>query len=157
MKKTNAMRLLDKSGISYDQVEYDPDDGLSGLEVARSTGEDPRAVFKTLVTESNTGDNYVFVIPSTEELDLKKAAKLTNYKKMDMLAHKKLFGLTGYVHGGCSPLAMKKELPTFIDSSAESKPYIYVSGGKRVLQIKINPKALKDMCKAEFENVRKES
>lgn len=154
MNKTNAMRLLDKADVSYDHIEYDPDDGLSGLEVAKSTGEDPYSVFKTLVTESNTGENYVFVIPSTSELDLKKAAKLTNSKKIDMLAQKKLLALTGYVHGGCSPLAMKKKLKTYIDNSAKDKPFIYVSGGKRGLQIKVNPDDLKNICEAEFEDVK---
>lgn len=142
MKKTNAMRLLDAAGVSYEEFEYDTSKGISGTDVAKTLNEDEREVFKTLVTESNKGEHYVFIVPVAKELDLKKAAKAAGAKKIDMLRQKDLLPLTGYVHGGCSPIGMKTKLPTFIDQSAMDEEKIYVSGGKIGLQIKISPSDL---------------
>lgn len=139
MKKTNAMRLLDAAGVKYEEFEYDASLGISGTDVARTLNEDERMVFKTLVTETNKGEHFVFIVPVSMELDLKKAAKAAGAKKIDMLKQKDLLPLTGYVHGGCSPIGMKTKLKTFIDASAMDQEYIYVSGGKVGLQIKISP------------------
>lgn len=139
MKKTNAMRLLDAAGVKYEEFEYDASLGISGTDVARTLNEDERIVFKTLVTETNKGEHFVFIVPVAMELDLKKAAKAAGAKKIDMLKQKDLLPLTGYVHGGCSPIGMKTRLGTFIDASAMDQEYIYVSGGKIGLQIKLSP------------------
>ena len=139
MKKTNAMRLLDAAGVQYEEFEYDANLGISGTDVARTLNEDERMVFKTLVTETNKGEHFVFIVPVAMELDLKKAAKAAGAKKVDMLKQRDLLPLTGYVHGGCSPIGMKTKLKTFIDASAMDKEYIYVSGGKVGLQIKLSP------------------
>lgn len=142
MKKTNAMRLLDAAGVKYEEFEYDASLGISGTDVARTLNEDVNMVFKTLVTETNKGEHFVFIVPVAMELDLKKAAKAAGAKKVDMLKQKDLLPLTGYVHGGCSPIGMKTKLKTFIDASAMDKEYIYVSGGKVGLQIKLSPEDL---------------
>lgn len=142
MKKTNAMRLLEAAGVDYEEFEYDASLGISGTDVARTLNEDERMVFKTLVTETNKGEHFVFIVPVAMELDLKKAAKAAGTKKVDMLKQRDLLPLTGYVHGGCSPIGMKTKLKTFIDVSAMDKEYIYVSGGKVGLQIKLSPKDL---------------
>lgn len=139
MKKTNAMRLIEASGVKYEEFEYDASLGISGVDVAHTLNEDERMVFKTLVTETNKGEHFVFIVPVAMELDLKKAAKAAGAKKVDMLKQKDLLPLTGYVHGGCSPIGMKTKLKTFIDASAMDNEYIYVSGGKIGLQIKISP------------------
>lgn len=142
MKKTNAMRLLDAAGVKYEEFEYDASLGISGTDVARTLNEDVNMVFKTLVTETNKGEHFVFIVPVAMELDLKKAAKAAGAKKVDMLKQRDLLPLTGYVHGGCSPIGMKTKLKTFIDASAMDKEYIYVSGGKVGLQIKLSPEDL---------------
>ncbi len=142
MKKTNAMRLLEAAGVDYEEFEYDASLGISGTDVAHTLNEDERMVFKTLVTETNKGEHFVFIVPVAMELDLKKAAKAAGTKKVDMLKQRDLLPLTGYVHGGCSPIGMKTKLKTFIDVSAMDKEYIYVSGGKVGLQIKLSPKDL---------------
>lgn len=142
MKKTNAMRLIEAAGVDYEEFEYDASLGISGTDVARTLNEDVKMVFKTLVTETNKGEHFVFIVPVAMELDLKKAAKAAGAKKIDMLKQKDLLPLTGYVHGGCSPIGMKTKLKTFIDASAMDKEYIYVSGGKVGLQIKLSPEDL---------------
>ena len=142
MKKTNAMRLVEAAGVDYEEFEYDASLGISGTDVARTLNEDERMVFKTLVTETNKGEHFVFIVPVAMELDLKKAAKASGAKKVDMLKQRDLLPLTGYVHGGCSPIGMKTKLKTFIDASAMDKKYIYVSGGKVGLQIKLSPEDL---------------
>lgn len=139
MKKTNAMRLVEAAGVDYEEFEYDASLGISGTDVARTLNEDERMVFKTLVTETNKGEHFVFIVPVAMELDLKKAAKAAGAKKVDMLKQRDLLPLTGYVHGGCSPIGMKTKLKTFIDASAMNNEYIYVSGGKVGLQIKLSP------------------
>ncbi|MFR7871639.1 MAG: Cys-tRNA(Pro) deacylase [Fenollaria timonensis] len=142
MKKTNAMRLVEAAGVDYEEFEYDASLGISGTDVARTLNEDVKMVFKTLVTETNKGEHFVFIVPVAMELDLKKAAKAAGAKKVDMLKQRDLLPLTGYVHGGCSPIGMKTKLKTFIDASAMDKEYIYVSGGKIGLQIKLSPEDL---------------
>jgi Cys-tRNA(Pro)/Cys-tRNA(Cys) deacylase len=151
MTKTNAMRLLDSAGIAYSTREYDVTDGeLSGVAVAAKIGRDPGRVFKTLVTEGkNTGLN-VFVIPSDCELDLKKAALAAGDKYIEMIKARELEPKTGYVHGGCSPVGMKKQLPTFLDESASFYETIYVSGGRVGLQLEIDPQDLARITSAKL-------
>lgn len=156
MKKTNAMRILESENIDFEIIEYSTKDGIGGVDVAEKLGEDKDRVFKTLVTESKEGENFVFVVPVSSELDLKKAAKASGTKKVEMIPQKKLLPLTGYVHGGCSPLGMKKEFKTFIDSSAENLDFFYVSGGKVGMQIKLNPKELVNLIDGEFADIKKE-
>ena len=156
MKKTNAMRILESENIDFEIIEYSTKDGIGGVDVAEKLGEDKDRVFKTLVTESKEGENFVFVVPVSSELDLKKAAKASDSKKVEMIPQKKLLPLTGYVHGGCSPVGMKKEFKTFIDSSAEGFDFFYVSGGKVGMQIKLNPKELLNLIDGEFADIKKE-
>lgn len=156
MKKTNAMRILESENIDFEIIEYSTKDGIGGVDVAEKLGEDKDRVFKTLVTESKEGENFVFVVPVSSELDLKKAAKASESKKVEMIPQKKLLPLTGYVHGGCSPVGMKKEFKTFIDSSAENLDFFYVSGGKVGMQIKLNPKELVNLIDGEFTDIKKE-
>lgn len=156
MKKTNAMRILDSSKLEYEIKEYSEKDGISGLEVANNLNEDPNTVFKTLVTYGKD-ENYVFAVPVVSELDLKKAAVSSKEKKIEMLPQKELFKKTGYVHGGCSPIGMKKQFQTFIDKSALDREYIYISGGKICMQIKIKPQELAELIDAKFVDITKES
>ncbi|MDU1643458.1 MAG: Cys-tRNA(Pro) deacylase [Peptoniphilus harei] len=156
MKKTNAMRILESENIDFEIIEYSTKDGIGGVDVAEKLGEDKDRVFKTLVTESKERENFVFVVPVSSELDLKKAAKASGSKKIEMIPQKKLLPLTGYVHGGCSPVGMKKEFKTFIDSSAENLDFFYVSGGKVGMQIKLNPKELVNLIDGEFADIKKE-
>lgn len=137
LEKTNAMRSLDQKKIPYIVHYYDQEVAVSGVEVANILNEDVTHVFKTLVTVGKSRKNYVFVIPVELELDLKKAAKAANEKSIEMLKSKELLGLTGYVHGGCSPIGMKKLFKTFIDPSAFNYKTIFISGGKRGIQIEI--------------------
>lgn len=156
MKKTNAMRILDSSKLEYEIKEYLEKDGISGLEVANNLNEDPNTVFKTLVTYGKD-ENYVFAVPVVSELDLKKAAVSSKEKKIEMLPQKELFKKTGYVHGGCSPIGMKKQFQTFIDKSALDREYIYISGGKIGMQIKIKSQELAELIDAKFVDITKES
>ena len=135
MVKTNAMRILEKQGADYSVHSYDGG-ALSGVEVARSLGEDVDRVYKTLVTVGSPRKYYVFVIPAAAELDLKKAAKAAGEKAVEMLPQKELFPLTGYIHGGCSPLGMKKPFPTFFHRDAQDKA-IFVSAGKVGMQVEV--------------------
>ena len=145
MIKTNAMRILDKSKIEYKTYEYDSSKAISGLEVAQSLNQDPKYVYKTLVTVAKSKEHYVFLVTVAEELDLKKAALAVGEKSVEMLKQKDLFGLTGYVHGGCSPLGMKKLFTTVIDISAQNIPYIIFSAGKIGYQIQTTPQLLKQV------------
>ena len=138
MKKTNAMRILDSKKIPYNTYEYDVSDGKTdGLTVAAKLNQDPKMVFKTLVTKGASRDYYVFVIPVGDELNLKKAAKAAGEKKIEMISMKELLPTTGYVHGGCSPIGMKKQFKTFIDESVMDNELIICSGGKVGLQIEV--------------------
>ena len=154
MLKTNAVRLLEATGISFTAREYDVADGeISGVAVAIKIGQEPERVFKTLVTEGkNTGIN-VFLIPSNTELDLKKAAQSAGDKYVEMIKARELEPRTGYVHGGCSPIGMKKQFPTFIDETAEIYETIYISGGRVGLQIELSPSDLVRMSNAAFRDL----
>ena len=138
-EKTNVMRVLDSKKISYKSHAYEPDATMSGEEIAGILGEDASKVFKTLVTQGKSGGYYVFVIPVREELDLKKAAKVSGEKAVNMIKQKELLPLTGYVHGGCSPIGMKKQFPTFIHVTATQNDRIFVSAGKVGYQIELAP------------------
>mgnify|MGYP001405477488 CR=1 FL=1 len=156
-KKTNAIRMLDTKKISYKVYTYEQRDGkIDGVSVAKKLGKDPRCVFKTLVVQSGTNQLYVFVIPVTEELDLKKAAKVAGEKKVEMLPVKELQKWTGYVRGGCSPIAMKKTYPVFIDKQAFNCQKIIVSGGKIGIQIELSPTDLQKVVNAKIEDLVKE-
>ncbi|MMZ58838.1 Cys-tRNA(Pro)/Cys-tRNA(Cys) deacylase YbaK [compost metagenome] len=148
--KTNALRILDKAKIPYQIYVYDNEDGkIHGAAVAEKIGKRPETVFKTLV--AHQGANlFVFVIPVAEELDLKKAARAADVKKIEMLPVKELLKWTGYVRGGCSPIGMKKLYPTFIDNSATDLQTMIVSAGKIGLQLELEPQQLADQISARF-------
>ena len=133
--KTNAIRTLDKNKIEYILHDYTNTDAISGTEIATVLNEDPEKVFKTLVTVGKSGEHYVFMVPVEKELDLKKGAKVVGEKSIAMIKSKELLPLTGYIHGGCSPIGMKKFFKTFIDSTALNFENIYFSAGKIGLQI----------------------
>ena len=141
-EKTNALRLLDGEKIPYESHTYEADPSLSGEEIAGILGEEPERVFKTLVTQGKSGAYYVFVVPVNEELDLKKAAKVAGEKSISMIKQKDLLPLTGYVHGGCSPVGMKKQFQTFIHETAAGYEKIYVSAGKVGMQMEVASKDL---------------
>lgn len=136
--KTNAMRILDAAGIEYVVHRTDATALDSGVDVARMAGQDPDRVFKTLVTVAKSGEHYVFIVPVACELDLKKAAYAAREKSIAMVKARELFELTGYVHGGCSPLGMKKLFATFIDETSTLFDKILFSGGKIGVQIEVS-------------------
>ena len=140
--KTNVMRLLDAKKIPYIGHEYEQDPSMTGTEIATILGEDATHVFKTLVTVGASKQHYVFVIPVEAELDLKKAAMEAGEKSISMIKQKELRPLTGYVHGGCSPIGMKKAFPTFLHASASSLERIYVSAGRLGHQVELEPAGL---------------
>ncbi len=148
--KTNAMRMLDRAKVAYKSHEYPTNGSISAINVAELLNEPLNRVFKTLVTTVNDKIHFVFCLPSEDELDLKVAAQIAGVKKIEMLKQKALFPLTGYVHGGCSPIGMKKQFTTFIHESAKNWESIYVSGGKIGLQIEINPFDLAKLLDAHF-------
>ena len=151
--KTNVMRMLDAKKIEYDYHTYEPDATLTGEEIAGILGEDVTKVFKTLVTRAKSGEYYVFVVPVNAELDLKKAAKAAGEKSVSMIKQKELLPLTGYVHGGCSPIGMKKVFKTFVNKSALEYDTIYVSAGKVGYQIELAPKDLEKMIKIGYADI----
>ncbi len=154
-KKTNVMRILDKNKIEYKTYDYTNTEAISGIDVARVLNENPKQVFKTLVTVSNTKNYYVFLIPVEKELALKKAAKSVNEKNVEMLKQKDLFPLTGYVHGGCSPIGMKKTFKTVIDKSCENFDTIIFSGGKIGKQVEVSLENLKKVIEFKLEDLIK--
>ena len=149
-EKTNVMRLLDSRKIDYEYHTYEPDPTMTGEEIAGILGEDPERVFKTLVTRGRSEAYYVFVIPVAEELDLKKAASAAGEKSVEMIKQKELLPLTGYVHGGCSPVGMKKVFPTFIHKTAEGLGRMFVSAGKVGYQIELKPEDLAKAVKIKY-------
>lgn len=151
--KTNVMRILDQKKINY--IVHTYRNAISGIEVADTLHESYDKVFKTLVTVSNTNINYVFVVPVNKELDLKKAAKVVGEKSIEMLKSTNLLPLTGYIHGGCSPIGMKKQFKTIIDISASNKDKIYVSAGKIGYQIEIELKELQKAINFKLEDIAK--
>lgn len=155
--KTNVMRVLDKAKIDYSFRKYEPIASLTGGEIARLLGEEPEKVFKTLVTVSKSKEHYVFMLPVEKELDLKKAARAAGEKNIEMIAQKELLSLTGYVHGGCSPIGMKKAFPLTVDKTAEQLPKIFFSAGKIGYQVELSPKDLAKLTRAQFESIAKET
>ena len=141
--KTNVMRMLDKHKIQYNHYSYADTDAISGVEVAKVLNQNPEKVFKTLVTAAKSGNHYVFMVPVAKELDLKKAALAVNEKSVEMLKSKELLPLTGYVHGGCSPIGMKKFFKTVIDKSSENFNTIIFSAGKIGYQVEMTLADLK--------------
>lgn len=141
--KTNVMRILDKLKVAYKSHSYADTDAISGIEVANALNQDPNRVFKTLVTIGKTKTYYVFLVPVAEELDLKKAAESVNEKAIEMIKAKDLLPLTGYIHGGCSPIGMKKFFVTTIDQSATNFETIIFSAGKIGYQVEISLEELK--------------
>jgi len=134
-EKTNAVRLLTQKKLAFQTHDYTDSGAVSGLEVAQALGQEPQQMFKTLVTEGRSGAHYVFLVPVAGELDLKKAASAVGEKSVAMIKSKDLLPLTGYIHGGCSPVGMKKFFPTVIDQSAAQFDTIFFSGGRIGLQI----------------------
>ena len=153
MTKTNAMRLLDQKKIEYEVKEIEDAEGLSGSQMALKAGENPEEVYKTLVTVGAKGAHYVFVVPVEKELDLKKAAKTVGEKSISMIHQKELLPLTGYIHGGCSPVGMKKFFRTVFDKAALSHERIYFSGGKVGVQVRIRTVDISKAIKCEFEDI----
>ncbi len=152
-EKTNVMRVLDGKKIQYESHTYQQDATLTGEEIAGILGEDAKKVFKTLVTQGKSGAYYVFVVPVQAELDLKKAAKAADEKAVSMIKQKELLPLTGYVHGGCSPIGMKKQFPTFIHETAAGFEKIFVSGGKVGYQIEVAPGDIVSLIRATFADI----
>ena len=151
-EKTNVMRVLEQKKIAYSAHTYPHEEGVAvdGVTVAQSMGFDPASVFKTLVARGAKGQFYVFDVPVAENLDLKKAAKAVGEKSIEMLHQKELLPLTGYVHGGCSPVGMKKLFPTVIDASAEDLSTMIVSAGKIGYQVELSPRDLATLVRASF-------
>ena len=153
-EKTNVMRVLDSRKITYKSYNYLSTGAVSGMEVAEALGENPDTVFKTLVTVSKSKNYYVFLVPVEKELDLKKAAGVVGEKKIEMLKEKELLPLTGYVHGGCSPIGMKKFFKTIIDKSAGQFDSIIFSGGKIGFQVEVSLVDLKKIIRYELADIQ---
>lgn len=155
-EKTNVMRLLDQKKVPYVPHQYDVSDGaLDGVTAARRLGVSPETCFKTLVTVGASKRNHVFVVPVERELDLKAAARAAGEKSIEMIKQAQLLPLTGYIHGGCSPVGMKKRFPTVIDASAETLPEMTVSAGKVGRQVTLSPGDLAAFTGAVFAPVSK--
>lgn len=137
-EKTNVMRILEQKKIKYNSYSYVSTQAISGMEVATALNQDPNCVFKTLVTVGTSKNNYVFLVPVNKELNLKKAAKSVNEKKVEMIKSKKLLPLTGYIHGGCSPIGMKKQFKTVINTTAQNFEKIIFSAGKIGYQVEMS-------------------
>ena len=152
MEKTNVMRILDANKITYSTFEYDSE-LTDGEMVAAALGQDPDTVFKTLVTVGNNKQYYVFVVPVNCTLDLKKAAKSVGVKSVEMIKQKELLPLTGYIHGGCSPIGMKKQFTTVINDTATVFDEIIFSAGKRGCQVKMSPLMLCDFLGCSFQDI----
>ena len=153
MEKTNVMRILEQKKINYKAHSYDTTVAISGMEVATILGQNPEQVFKTLVTVSSSKKYYVFVVPVNKELNLKKAAKSVNEKKIEMLKSKDLLPLTGYIHGGCSPIGMKKFFQTTIDDSAQNHSTIIFSAGKIGYQVELSLEDLQKVIRFQLDAV----
>lgn len=153
-EKTNAARLLDRAGIAYELVPYAVDEEhLAAVHVAEQLGEPVECVFKTLVLRGDRTGLFVCVVPGDHEVDLKAAARVAGNKKADLIPMKELLPSTGYIRGGCSPIGMKKALPTFIHATALEHPFIYISAGVRGLQLKIAPQDLVAFVRASVAEI----
>ena len=156
-EKTNVMRILDSKKIKYNSYSYINTNAISGVEVATAIGANIDQVFKTLVTVGRTNNHYVFVVPVQKELDLKKAAKAVNEKSIEMLKQKDLLPLTGYIHGGCSPIGMKKFFKTTIDDSAKQFSTIIFSAGKIGYQVEVTLDDLSKVISYSLCDITKDS
>lgn len=152
-EKTNVMRILDRKKVKYNSYNYLKTGAISGMEVAKALDENPNLTFKTLVTVSKTSNHYVFLVPVNKELDLKKAAKAVNEKNIEMVKSKELLALTGYIHGGCSPVGMKKSFKTVIDSSAKDYDRLIFSGGKIGYQVETTLDELKKVINFDLKDI----
>ena len=148
--KTNAMRILDRMKIPYEHYTYECSEFIDGMQIVEKLGLDADKVYKTLVTQGNAKEYFVFVIPVAKELDMKKAAKAVGQKSVAMIHVKEITQITGYVRGGCSPLGMKKQYTTVIHESAQDFDEIYVSGGRIGTTLKLSPKKLAEVTGARF-------
>ena len=153
-EKTNVMRILDQKNIVYNIHDYSDTDMISGLDVASVLKEDPNVVFKTLVTVGKSNNYYVFLVPVSSNLDLKNASKVVNEKSIEMIKSKDLLPLTGYIHGGCSPVGMKKQFKTIIDVSAKNYDKIYFSAGKIGYQIETTLEELSKVIDYSLEDIK---
>ncbi|MBT2687322.1 Cys-tRNA(Pro) deacylase [Bacillus sp. ISL-47] len=154
--KTNAMRILDAQKVDYELITYDSQDGkIDGVSVTEKIGKDPKAVYKTLVAQGQSKQVYVFIIPVEDELDLKKAAKAAGEKKVEMIPVKDIQKLTGYIRGGCSPVGMKKQYPSYVDAKASELGSIIVSGGKIGMQMELKIGDLQQVIGAKLEDLVK--
>lgn len=153
--KTNVMRILDQKKIPYFPHGYEHEDGepVDAISAATKLGKDPDDLFKTLVTKGNKGGIFVFVIPGSKELDLKKAAKAAGEKSIEMIKVSELLSITGYIRGGCSPIGMKKQFPTFLDQSAQNHETIFVSAGKIGKQVELSPEDLISLTHGKYDNL----
>lgn len=151
--KTNAVRILEKNKIPYELITYEVEEFVDGMHCAQISGKPVEQSYKTLVMQGKSRQYYVYVIPIAREVDLKAAARAVSEKSVEMIHVKDLTAITGYVRGGCSPLGMKKQFPTIIDSTAESFSDIYVSGGRIGTSIRVNPKDLAQVTRAIFADV----
>ena len=152
-EKTNVMRLLEQKKIPYQMHDYTESGAIAGEDVARVLGENPDEVFKTLVTVGKSKQNYVFIVPVNKELNLKKAASAVGEKSIEMIKSKDLLGLTGYVHGGCSPIGMKKQFPTVVHNTAEAMENILFSGGKIGVQVELKTEDFKKIINIKFADI----
>lgn len=152
-EKTNVMRILDQHRIAYQSHYYYDTDAVSGVEVAEVLHQNPKQVFKTLVTVGSSAAHYVFLIPVEKNLNLKKAAKAVDEKSIEMIKSKELLGLTGYIHGGCSPIGMKKQFPTVVDGSAQQFETILFSGGKIGYQVELTLADLRKVTALELADI----
>ena len=152
-EKTNVMRILDQKKIKYKSYNYLETGAISGMEVVEALDENPNLTFKTLVTVGKTNNHYVFLVPVNKELDLKKAAKAVNEKSIEMVKSKELLALTGYIHGGCSPVGMKKSFKTVIDNSAKNYDKLIFSGGKIGYQVETTLDELKKVINFDLKDV----
>lgn len=156
MEKTLVMKILDQKKINYKIHDYINSNLIDAVSVANFLNENPSKVFKTLVTVGKSKNHYVFLVPSNKTLDLKKASKVVDEKNIELIHQKELLPLTGYIHGGCSPIGMKKTFPTVIDSSAASFDTIFISGGKIGYQIEISPNDLMPLIKGKLFDISKD-
>ena len=152
-EKTNVMRFLEQKKIPYQMHDYVSSGAIAGEDVARVLGENPDEVFKTLVTVGKSKQNYVFLVPVNKELNLKKAASAVGEKSIEMVKSKDLLGLTGYVHGGCSPVGMKKQFPTVVHNTAEAMENILFSGGKIGVQVELKTEDFKKIINIKFADI----
>lgn len=152
-EKTNVMRFLEQKKIPYKMHDYTESGAIAGEDVARALEENPDEVFKTLVTVGKSKQNYVFIVPVNKELNLKKAASAVGEKSIEMIKSKDLLGLTGYVHGGCSPIGMKKQFPTIVHNTAEAMENILFSGGKIGMQVELKTEDFKNLMNITFADI----